>query len=126
MGASALKDKEGEEPVFIKKWKKTKQAQLFCLSNSLVQVYFRDKTELFVWMDTNGTKMVTFIDTLQMVTTMPSADAAKSKDKELIQRLKFTRTLLKSKDDQPDVAATQDLKLKLMQAEDVDLAAGAE
>jgi polo-like kinase 1 len=45
-------DIEHERPsgdlVYIKKWIKTRHAKLFRMSNKVVQVYFKDKTEILL------------------------------------------------------------------------------
>ena len=44
---------------FVKKWRKTSHGILFILNSGLVQVYFKDRTELFIDM---STKNVTYVD----------------------------------------------------------------
>lgn len=59
----------------------------------MVQVYFRDNSELFVDM-TN--KTVTYINKQAEVFTMLSSDAQKSTDAELRKRLSYTKEILSS------------------------------
>lgn len=83
--------------VFIKKWTKTAHGIIFCLNNQLVQVYYKDHTELFVNMHL---KLVTFINKEAQVTTIPNSDVQKSTDVELKKRLQYTRDLLSNKSQQ--------------------------
>ena len=58
-------------------------------------MYFKDKTELFIYMD-DGVKLVTYVDTFGRVTTVLSQEAINS-DKEIKVRLKYTKDLIQRK-----------------------------
>jgi hypothetical protein len=57
--------------VYIKKWTKTSHGIIFCLNNQLVQVYFKDHTELFVNM---SQKLVTFVNRNSEVITIQNSE----------------------------------------------------
>lgn len=46
-----------KERVYVKKWIKTRHAKMFRLSNKVVQVYFKDKTEILL---DSTTKRITY------------------------------------------------------------------
>lgn len=65
----------------------------FCLSNSLIQVYFKDHTEMFV---NTRTKIVTYIDREKELVCISYKDAmAMPYDCELSKRLKYTKKIAK-------------------------------
>ena len=91
-------DPEGSEVVYVKKWQKTSHGTVFCLSNQLVQVYFKDRTELFCDL---AHKTLTYISKQRQITTLANRDAAKSQNEDFVKRLNYTRDLLKKSSAKP-------------------------
>ena len=85
-------DKSGV--VYVKKWSKQKHGLIFCLSNQLVQVFFKDKSELFI---DALQKCVTFINPQGECLQLLNNEASTSKDEGLIKRLRYTREILNNK-----------------------------
>ena len=77
----------------MKRWIKTSHGVIFCLSNQIVQVYFKDSTELFVDM---AKKLVTYLNKQGEVTTIHSANARKAPDADLRKRLSYIKEILSS------------------------------
>ena len=76
---------------FIKKWIMTSHAIIFRLSNKVVQVYFQDRSELFLNAESRN---VIFINKHKICSAFPLSSAMESKDKEMIKRLKYTKEIL--------------------------------
>ena len=89
---------DGSELVYVKKWQKTSHGTVFCLSNQLVQIYFKDRTELFCNL---SQKTVTYISKQRQITTLANRDAAKSQNEDFVKRLKYVRDLLKKSSSKP-------------------------
>lgn len=79
--------------VFIKKWIATEHAQIFRLSNNIVQVNFNDKSELIMC---NEGKNVIFIDKFKEKTAHSLINIMKSGNTDLTRRLKYTKEVLKA------------------------------
>ena len=76
--------------MYLKKWTKTSHGIVFCLSNQVVQVYFKDHTEIFI---NTASKLVTFINKDRETITMTNSDALKG-DKDIRKRLVYVREIL--------------------------------
>ena len=75
----------------VKKWIKKSHGIIFCLSSHIVQVYFKDQTELFI--DVKG-KLVTFINKQEETVTVTNSEVATCEDAELRKRLQYTKEVL--------------------------------
>jgi len=88
-------DIEHERPsgdlVYIKKWIKTRHAKLFRMSNKVVQVYFKDKTEILLW---SISKQITYTNKEGVRSTYPLAFALESTNEEMNKRMQYTRNIL--------------------------------
>ena len=85
--------------MFLRNYKKNSTCTLFVLSNNLRQVYFCDKTELFVWPDAlTHSKMILYVDKQQQVVTMGIADAVGNR--EINKRLKCAKVLMRGSENQ--------------------------
>jgi polo-like kinase 1 len=76
---------------FIKKWVITSHAIIFRLSTKVVQVYFQDKSELFLNAESRN---VIFLNRHGLTSVFPLSSAMESRDKEMIKRLKYTKEVL--------------------------------
>lgn len=81
--------------VYLKKWVKSSRGVVFCLSSKLVQVQFEDGAELMV---DSGSKTTTLVNGQGETVTMPSSEVGKSKNKDLLKRIKYTKEALAKKD----------------------------
>ena len=75
----------------MKKWKKTKHAIMFCLSNKIVQVNFTDKTEILLCSEN---KQVTYVNKIGERSNYPLSSALESNNVEMSKRLKYTKEIL--------------------------------
>ena len=75
----------------VKKWASTSHAMIFRLTNKVIQVVFRDSTELFL---SSEKKSMTFVNKGKEVLTMMLAAAMESGNKHLIKRLKYSKEVL--------------------------------
>merc|ERR1712050_52416 len=81
-----------KNPVFLKKWVRTKHAILFRLSNRTVQVVFYDHTEILLCSEG---RVVTYVDKKMVRTNYHLGEIIKSGDKEGIKkRLKYVKDIL--------------------------------
>ena len=82
----------------VKKWSSTPHAMIFRLTNKVIQVCFRDSTELLL---SSEKKYVTFVSKLKESSSFPLATAMDCGNKQLIKRLKYSKevltTMLKAK-----------------------------
>lgn len=68
------------EPVYVKKWIKTRHAKMFRLSNKVVQVYFKDKTEILL---DSSKKLITYTNKEGKRNTYPLSAALETKNEEM-------------------------------------------
>ena len=78
-------------PVYVKKWMRTKHAIMFRLSNKIVQVNFQDHTEIIL---SSESKEVTYVNKKGERLTYPLTTALESTDSEMSKRLKYTKDIL--------------------------------
>jgi polo-like kinase 1 len=83
--------KEVEEPIYVKKWMKTKHAIMFRLSNKIVQVDFQDKTQVIL---NSGLKEVTYINKKMEKQKYSLSAALETTNPEMSKRLKYTKDIL--------------------------------
>lgn len=74
------KPPQSKELVYVKKWRKTSEATFFVLSNAMIQVYFRDHTEIMVFQDSDKWKHYIYIPKEGDIQTMSSEQATASED----------------------------------------------
>eukprot|EP01017_Pseudomicrothorax_dubius_P002737 TRINITY_DN10205_c0_g1_i2.p1 TRINITY_DN10205_c0_g1~~TRINITY_DN10205_c0_g1_i2.p1 ORF type:complete len:620 (+),score=120.06 TRINITY_DN10205_c0_g1_i2:131-1990(+) len=87
-----LSPRKGTEPlIYVKKWMKTKHAIMFRLSNKIVQVDFKDKTEIIL---SSESKVVTYVNKKGDRLMFPLATALDSNNQEMTKRLKYTKEIL--------------------------------
>jgi polo-like kinase 1 len=77
--------------VYVKRWILTQHAILFRLSNKIVQVYFRDQTEVFLC---GATKIATYVNKSKEIIVLPIEDVMESGNRELMKRVKFCKDIL--------------------------------
>ena len=82
---------QNENSVYVKKWIKTKNAILFRLSNKIVQVIFKDRTEIIL---SSESRIVTYKNKLQEQNIYQLSSALESNNPEMIKRLKYTKELI--------------------------------
>jgi polo-like kinase 1 len=82
---------KAEPLVYVKKWMKTKHAIMFRLSNKIVQVDFKDKTEIIL---SSESKTVTYVNKKNERSHYPLATALESTNQEMTKRLKYTKEIL--------------------------------
>lgn len=80
-----------KNPVYVKKWMRTRHAIMFRLSNKIVQVNFQDHTEIIL---SSETRVVTYVNKKGERTTYPLATAQESTNHEMTKRLKYTKDIL--------------------------------
>lgn len=80
-----------KNPVYVKKWMRTKHAIMFRLSNKIVQVNFQDHTEIIL---SSESKEVTYVNKKGERLTYPLTTALDSTDSEMSKRLKYTKDIL--------------------------------
>eukprot|EP00358_Blepharisma_japonicum_P005710 CAMPEP_0202941546 /NCGR_PEP_ID=MMETSP1395-20130829/1677_1 /ASSEMBLY_ACC=CAM_ASM_000871 /TAXON_ID=5961 /ORGANISM="Blepharisma japonicum, Strain Stock R1072" /LENGTH=406 /DNA_ID=CAMNT_0049636871 /DNA_START=447 /DNA_END=1664 /DNA_ORIENTATION=+ len=78
-------------PVYVKKWMRTRHAIMFRLSNKIVQVNFQDHTEIIL---SSETRVVTYVNKKGERMTYPLATAQESTNHEMTKRLKYTKDIL--------------------------------
>lgn len=85
--------KDTREPpmVYLKKWMKTRHANLLRLSNKIVQVEFSDKTEIIL---SSESKMVTYVNKKGERQRHSISNAVESDNSEMAKRLKYTKEIL--------------------------------
>lgn len=79
------------EPVYVSKWIKTRHAKMFRLSNKVVQVYFKDKTEILLC---SNNKRITYTNKEGERATYPLRAALESKNEEMNKRMQYTKNIL--------------------------------
>jgi polo-like kinase 1 len=88
-------DIEHERPignlVYIKKWIKTRHAKMFRMSNKVVQVYFKDKTEILLC---SNSKQITYTNKEGIRLTYPLGAALESTNEEMNKRMQYTKNIL--------------------------------
>lgn len=83
---------ETEKPYHhVKKWSSTPHAMIFRLTNKLIQVCFRDKSELLL---SSEKKYVTFVNKNKESSSYPLSTAMDCGNKQLIKRLKYSKEVL--------------------------------
>ena len=85
------KDNSAKNPVYVKKWCRTKHAILFRLNNKVVQVCFQDNTEIIICSDS---RLVTFVCKQGTRETFTLQEAVNSQDTEMTKRLKYAREVV--------------------------------
>eukprot|EP00357_Protocruzia_adherens_P027132 CAMPEP_0115009622 /NCGR_PEP_ID=MMETSP0216-20121206/22751_1 /TAXON_ID=223996 /ORGANISM="Protocruzia adherens, Strain Boccale" /LENGTH=677 /DNA_ID=CAMNT_0002377523 /DNA_START=60 /DNA_END=2093 /DNA_ORIENTATION=+ len=80
-----------ETPVYVKKWMRTNHAIMFRLSNKIVQVNFKDRTEIVL---NSETRLVTYLNKRGERSTHPLSTALESSNQEMAKRLKYTKDIL--------------------------------
>ena len=79
--------------VYVKKWMRTSHATMFRLSNKIVQVNFKDRTEILL---NSESRFVTYVNKKGERSIMPLSLALDSNDAEMTKRLKYTKDILTS------------------------------
>ena len=79
------------DPVYVKKWMRTKYAIMFRLSNKIVQVNFLDHTEIIL---SSESRVVTYVNKKRERMTYPLTTAMESSNQEMSKRLKYTKDIL--------------------------------
>jgi len=82
----------GDAP-FVKKWTQNRHAIMFQLSNRMVQVIFRDRTEAVL---SSRSHMVTYVDANGTLSSYPISSALEVPNADLNRRLQFTRSMLEN------------------------------
>ena len=82
---------QNQEIVYVKKWIKTRHAKMFRLSNKVVQVYFKDKTEILLC---SNNKRITYTNKEGKRATYPLSAALESKNEEMNKRMQYTKNIL--------------------------------
>lgn len=77
--------------VYVKKWMRTSHATMFRLSNKIVQVNFKDHTEILL---NSESRIVTYVNKRGESSVMPLSQALDSNDAEMTKRLKYTKDIL--------------------------------
>ena len=80
-----------DDDVYVKKWIKTKHAIMFRLSNKIVQVKFKDHTEIIL---SSESRLVTYITKKLERIVYRLSNALESDNVEMTKRLKYTKELL--------------------------------
>jgi polo-like kinase 1 len=75
----------------VKKWSSTPHAMIFRLTNKVIQVCFRDSTELLL---SSEKKYVTFVNKIKETSSFPLGTAMECGNKQLIKRLKYSKEVL--------------------------------
>ncbi len=79
----------------MQRYNKKSHAIIFFLSNKIVQVYFKDHTELII--DTR-LRQLTYLASDGNVTKLPVREANNSKDEELKKRFDYIKAILKGEE----------------------------
>lgn len=79
--------------VYVKKWLKTSHATIFRLSTKIIQVHFKDNTEILL---NTESRCVTYVNKKGERSGMPINKALESNDAEMIKRIKYTMDILHS------------------------------
>ena len=85
-------DAELEKPMtYLKKWLSTPHAMIFRISNKIIQICFKDNTELFL---SSESKHVTYVDKKGSISSYKLSEAMECGSKEMTKRLKYSREIL--------------------------------
>lgn len=84
-------DKKPAQLVYVKKWMRTHHAIMFRLSNKIVQVNFKDHTEIIL---NSESREVTYVNKKSERLTYPLSTASDSANPEMAKRLKYTKEIL--------------------------------
>lgn len=79
------------QEIYVKKWMKTKQALMFRLSNKVIQVVFKDNTEILLCSDW---KYVQYLNKEKVRVNYPLNNALESENQEMAKRLRYTKEIL--------------------------------
>ena len=83
---------EMERPLtYLKKWVLTPHAIIFRISNKIIQICFRDSTELVL---SSESKHVTYIDKKKNINSYKLNEAMECGNKEMTKRLKYSKEIL--------------------------------
>lgn len=77
--------------IYIKKWIKTRHAKMFRLSNKVVQVYFKDKTEILLC---SNSRQITYTNKEGKRATYPLSAALEWSNEEMNKRMQYTKNIL--------------------------------
>ena len=77
--------------IFVKKWLKTKQAMIFRFSNKIIQVCFKDKTQILIH---TINKNISYTNKKGEITVYPINKALNSSNHEMNKRVKYTKEVL--------------------------------
>ncbi|OMJ66053.1 hypothetical protein SteCoe_37238 [Stentor coeruleus] len=80
-----------EGVVYVKKWLLTNHAIFFRLTNKVVQVYFKDYTEVLLC---GNNKNLAYVDKNKKTSIMTLNECMDSGNREIIKRLKYTKEIL--------------------------------
>jgi len=83
--------KELKQPIYIKKWIKTKQGVFFRLNNRTLHVAFKDGTVVLM---NSINKVLTFVDAKYNVVTCGIEGAAQSSNNDIAKRVKYIEEVL--------------------------------
>ena len=89
--SSKSEDRKLPHSIYVKKWMKTHHAIIFRLSNKVVQVNFKDNTEILLCSET---REVVYANKKGDRATYPLDTALKSDNTEMTKRLTYTKDLL--------------------------------
>jgi polo-like kinase 1 len=76
---------------YLKKWLITPHAMIFRISNKVIQICFRDGTELLL---SSQSKHLTYVDKQKNMCSHQLSSALETGNKELIKRLKYSKEVL--------------------------------
>ena len=77
--------------IFVKKWLKTKHAMIFRFSNKIIQVCFKDKTQIIIH---PINKNINYTNKKGEIITYPINQALNSSNHEMNKRVKYTKEIL--------------------------------
>ena len=77
--------------IFVKKWLKTKHAMIFRFSNKIIQVCFKDKTQIIIH---PVNKIINYTNKKGEIITYPINQALNSSNHEMNKRVKYTKEIL--------------------------------
>ena len=75
----------------MQRWIGTERGNLFQLTNKIIQFIFNDKTEIIL---TVKTKLCIYTDKNKVKTILNASTAKKSSNKEMIEKLEYTKKIL--------------------------------
>ena len=77
--------------IFVKKWLKTKHAMIFRFSNKIIQVYFKDKTQIIIH---PVNKTISYTNKKEETIVYPISQALNSPNHEMNKRVKYIKEIL--------------------------------